>query len=77
MSVARRLRYRFAPLPASFGGVGLGLSICKDLVELMRGRIGCRSELGAGTTFWFEIPIELKTNPSGAASDGQPAGFSH
>lgn len=45
-----------------FGGIGLGLSICKDLVELMQGRIGCQSEPGAGTTFWFEIPVEGNCN---------------
>lgn len=41
-----------------FGGSGLGLSICKKLVGLHGGVIGCQSELGKGSTFWFELEIE-------------------
>lgn len=42
-----------------YGGTGLGLSICKKLVQIMDGHIGMESQLGHGSTFWFEIPYQL------------------
>ena len=48
-------------------GSGLGLSICKKLTDLLRGEIGVESEIGKGSTFWFNLPFDLtgiKTLPS-------------
>ncbi|MDQ2793789.1 MAG: ATP-binding protein, partial [Bacteroidota bacterium] len=42
-----------------FGGTGLGLSIARNLVQLHGGQLGVRSEEGAGSVFFFELPYEV------------------
>eukprot|EP00160_Parvularia_atlantis_P017766 Unigene6252_Nuclearia_a/m.19256 Unigene6252_Nuclearia_a/g.19256 ORF Unigene6252_Nuclearia_a/g.19256 Unigene6252_Nuclearia_a/m.19256 type:complete len:720 (-) Unigene6252_Nuclearia_a:301-2460(-) len=48
------------------GGSGLGLSICKELVEMMHGSISCTSTVGKGTTVVFTVAFALDRPGSGA-----------
>ena len=48
-----------------YGGSGLGLTIAKRLAELMGGRISVKSELGKGSSFTLQLPLEI--------ADGRPS----
>jgi CheY-like chemotaxis protein len=60
-----------ASVARNYGGTGLGLTICKSLVEVMGGTIGVESELGTGANFWFTLPIELPPTPQQVPSKGE------
>jgi two-component system, sensor histidine kinase and response regulator len=41
-----------------YGGTGLGLTISKQLAQMMNGQMGVESEIGKGSTFWFNVVLE-------------------
>jgi CheY-like chemotaxis protein len=69
-----QLFQRFTQADASttrkFGGSGLGLVICKSLVELMGGTIHVDSQPGSGSCFWFDLPFDLAAAPPALPETG-------
>jgi PAS domain S-box-containing protein len=71
-AVQPRLFEKFAQGDSSttrkYGGTGLGLAICKQLAEMMGGKIGFTSTDGVGSTFWFTLTL-----PEESAAQHAPA----
>lgn len=61
---------KVGPDSSGLGGTGLGLSVCRDIIEAHKGRLRAQSKVGSGSTFTLKLP--LCADP--AASPGVPAG---
>lgn len=61
---------RYVRLEDGGSGFGLGLSICKQLADLLDGEVGASSKVGIGSTFWLDIPY-VAPSPDAPMTDSE------
>lgn len=69
-NIFKRFRQVDSTISRTFGGSGLGLSICRAYIELLGGKMWVKSQLGSGSTFYFTLPYKKSVmfNGVGASS---------
>ncbi len=63
---------RLGAVTRGIEGTGIGLALCRQLMELMGGTIGVASQVGEGSTFWIELPAAQAPAADRAGSEGGP-----
>lgn len=62
--IFRRFEHADVQTNRTYGGTGLGLTLCEKLVSLHGGQIGVVSQPGQGAMFWLEIPLHAALDPN-------------